>query len=144
MDKVVQRVPAELMGANKDDVAADPQHRGGADDREPLQQNRHPLDQKSTEPLRSFGFSGGQRKSDVVHLHDEGHNAVHDDGDHERNDHHDDGALQETLVDDFLEGDDHDLGRENEVGADSSGNRGLFGLGTLHSHRHVVAVIVAL
>ena len=49
---VVGTVPAELVGADQQDVPADPEHRGGADHGQPSQQLRHAGDQPAPDPLR--------------------------------------------------------------------------------------------
>ena len=67
----------------------------------------------------------GQRQPGVVHLHDEPDDAVHQHGDADRDDRQDDRPGHERLVDHLVQRDDHDLGRQDEVGADGPGRRCL-------------------
>ena len=59
-----------------------------------------------------------QPQADVVHLHDQGDDAVDAGGDRERDEHEDQRAREQRLVGDLVERDHHDLRREDEVGAD--------------------------
>src|SRR3546814_2029383 len=45
VDDVVGSIPAELVGADEEDVPADPEHRGDADLRQRGEQDRHGRDQ---------------------------------------------------------------------------------------------------
>ncbi len=54
MHEVVERVPPELVGPDEQNVATDPQHGGGTDDRERREQLGHAVDQRSADLLRRF------------------------------------------------------------------------------------------
>ena len=56
--------------------------------------------------------------------------------------HEDHAAGHERLVEHLLERDHHDLGRQDEVGADRPRDGGGLGVGALERHRHVVVVVV--
>ena len=69
------------------------------------------------QPLhRSAAFHHAQ--TDVVHLHDQSHHSVRDGGDEQRHNDEDRRPSGQRLVDHLLEGDHHDFGRQDEVGAD--------------------------
>ena len=51
VDQAVGRVPAEGVGPDEQDVAADPQHRDRADGRQRRQQFGHSGDQSMSDPL---------------------------------------------------------------------------------------------
>jgi hypothetical protein len=84
-----------------------------------------------------------EREADVVHLHDGAHEAVDDDRDQHRDDGEDDRPGDDGLVDDLLEGDDHDLGGEDEVRPDGAGDHRLLGLRPGGDGRHVVVLAAA-
>ena len=79
----------------------------------------------SPRPIRCAGGLSRLRhpQTDVVHLDDQGDDAVHDDGDHDGDDDEDDRPRHEPLVEHVLERDDDDLAGEDEVGADRPGDR---------------------
>ena len=52
VDQSVRRVPAECVGADQQDVAADPEHRDRADGRQRRQQFGHRGDQAAADLLR--------------------------------------------------------------------------------------------
>ena len=105
------------------------------------QQFRHALHEQPTDPLGRRLLALGKTQADVVHLHDQGHHAVHDDGDHDGDDDEDDRPLDDALVEHLLERDHHDLCREDEVGADRAADRLGFGVGALHHRRQLVGLV---
>jgi hypothetical protein len=52
VDQVVGPVPAQLVGPGQEDVTAHPEHRGGADHRQPGEQLGHTSYQHAAEALR--------------------------------------------------------------------------------------------
>jgi hypothetical protein len=83
--EAVRRVPSQLVRADDQDVAAHPQHRGDADGGqrgEHLGHARPGRAERAAPPLVPFSTN----QADVVHLHDQRHDAVHDRGDHDGND----------------------------------------------------------
>ena len=115
MDGRVQRVEAEFVGADEKDVATDPEHRDDADGGQERHDLGHEVDEETAELLALAALD--EAEADVVHLHDECHEAVDEhrdeDGYHGQNDR----ARDERLIGDRLQGDDHDLAGEDEVGA---------------------------
>lgn len=61
-------------------------------------------------------------QADVVHLDDDGDDAVHRDGEDQGNDDEDDQARHERLIGHLVEGDHHDLGGQDQVGPDRPGH----------------------
>lgn len=57
-------------------------------------------------------------QTDVIHLHDERDDTVDTDGDRNADDGEDDRATGQGLTGHLVEGDDHDLAAEDEVGGD--------------------------
>jgi len=118
----VEPVPAQVVGADQQDVAADPQHRHDPDRGEGGQDDRHRLDQACADALRQGRRATGEMESDVIHLHDQGDHAVHECCDRQGDDDQDDRPRQEWFVGHLVQRDDHDLGRQDEVGADRVGD----------------------
>jgi hypothetical protein len=84
-----------------------------------------------------------EAQPDVVHLHDGADDAVDDAiGDDQRDDDQDDEPRPERLVGHLVEGDHHDLGRQDEVGADRAADGHLL-LGVLTARRRRGVVVVA-
>ena len=52
VDQAVRRVPADVVGSDEQNVAADPEHRDRADGRQRRQQFGHRGDQAAADPLR--------------------------------------------------------------------------------------------
>ncbi len=75
-------------------------------------------------------------RPDVVDLHDQRDHAVDQQRDADGHHHQDHRAGEEGLVGDLVEGDDHDLGRQDEVGADRALDHLV--LRGLRGHRVVV------
>ncbi len=71
VNEVIGRVPAEVVRADEQDVAADPDHRGDADDRDHREQLRHRTDQAHADLLRRRRRSLAEQQATVVHLHDQ-------------------------------------------------------------------------
>nr|BFE74393.1 hypothetical protein GCM10020092_076940 [Actinoplanes digitatis] len=115
---------------SQQDVTAHPQHRGGADHREHGEHPRHRLHQAAAE---GGGGAGAlcQAQPGVVHLHDEAHHAVDQDGHGDGDERQDRQARPERLVDHLVQRDDHDLGREDQVRAHRTGDQDLLVLGGL-------------
>ena len=63
----------------------------------------------------------GEVQADVVHLDDGGDHPVHRDGEDQGHDDEDDESRHERLVGHLVEGDHHNLGGEDEIGADRPG-----------------------
>ena len=59
VDDPVGPVPAELVGADEEDVAADPEHGGGADARQPGEHDRHGSHQ---EPAGALAFGRAEKE----------------------------------------------------------------------------------
>ena len=126
-------VTADLVEADQEDVATDPEHGERADEGDAGEQLRHEADHPETDPLGGPGVAPGQGEADVVHLHDQRDDAVDEDGDQHRDDGQHDRAHPDARVgvgaDDLLERDHHDLGAEDEVGAHGVGDGALLVLG---------------
>ena len=140
---VVRRVPAELVEAVEHDVPTDPEHRDDADDRDDREQPRHRGDQAAADLLGEARAALGQVQADVVHLHDHADHAVHGDGDHDRDDDQDHEPAEERLVGDLVERDHHDLGGQDEVGADRAGDHLLLGVLARSGEGYGVVVVPA-
>ena len=126
--EAVGRVPAERVGAEEQDVAADPQHRDGADDRQRDEQFRHRRDQAAADPLgelrRALREASPTSSIFTIRATTPYTAAVMTNGD----DDEDDQARPERLVGHLVERDDHDLGGQDEVGADRSRRHLLLGV----------------
>ncbi len=57
VNQTVRRVPAEVVGPDEQDVAADPEHRRGADHRQRREQFGHARDQAAADALRELATS---------------------------------------------------------------------------------------
>src|SRR5699024_7991845 len=130
VDETVQGVETELVGADEDDVPADPEHGEGDDDREQGEQLRHGSDKEPSEPLRTGSGPVRQMQTDVVHFDDEGDHTVDADRDRQGHDDENEGSAEQRLSGDLVEGDDHDLAAEDEVGRDRRPNDLLLRRGT--------------
>ena len=64
-------------------------------------------------------------EADVVHLHDQADDAVDADRDRERDEDEDERAREQRLLGHLVERDDHDLGGQDEVGADRAADQAL-------------------
>ena len=122
VNEAVEGVEAEFIGADEDDMASDPQHGEGADDGEEREQLRHGLDEESSELLLSGGVLPRHMQTDVIHLHDERDDTVDTDGDRKADDGENDCTARQGLTGHLVEGDDHDLAAEDEVGGDGRPN----------------------
>ena len=69
-------MPADLVEADEEDVAADPQHRERADERDGREQARHRGDEREPDALGGLGGLLREVEADVVHLHDQRDHAV--------------------------------------------------------------------
>ena len=114
------------MQAVQDDPAANPQHGDGPDEGQRRQQVGHRIDEKLAERLRPLRGFLAQVQPDIVELHDQRHRAIdhqrHGDADNRQHARADDKILGR----DFVQRDRHDLGRQDQVGADRPGNALLF------------------
>ena len=81
-------------------------------------------------------------QTDVVHLHDESDDPVDRGGDEQRDHHERGGPHDERLVDHLLEGDHHDLRREDEVGPHGTRDDRVLGLLAPQRDRDVLGVLV--
>ena len=142
MDQSVGRVPPEIVGPDEEDVAADPEHRHRADDGQGVEDPRHRPDQPRPDRPRQARASLGQGQPDVVHLDDERDDAIHAGSDDEGDEDEDEQPSDEGLGGHLVEGDDHDLGREDEVGPDRAGDHGLLMAGAFGGDRDLVAAAV--
>ena len=107
-----------------------------------LEQLRHALDEEPPDPLARRRVALGETQTDVVHLHDQCDDAVDDRRDHECDDDENDRSLHDRLVEHLLQGDHHDLGREDEVGSNGAGDGLGLGLGPQHHGRQLLVVAV--
>ncbi len=134
---------SELIEADENDVAADPEHRERTDDRQCLEDDRHGLDQAFTELLRGLRRPLRHGETDVVELHDEANHAVDECRDRHCDDCQHSETRPERLVGNLLEGDHHDFGGEDEVGADRADDHLLLMVRTLLDHRLFLLWVVA-
>ena len=83
-----------------------------------------------------------EHQTDVVHLDDDRNDPVDDRGDQHGDDHQDDRALRQAFVEHLLEGDHHDLRRQDEVRAHGPGDHLGLRFRPLDDRREVVVAVV--
>ena len=132
LDAVGDRRPAILLQPVQHDPAADPEHGGGADQAQELEEGRHHADDAAADGAGHGLAAAGQRHADIVGLHDHRHGAIDQnrdaDADHGQHEH----PGPERAAGDRAQRDRHDLGREDEIGADGATHAPiLLALGTL-------------
>ena len=66
-------------------------------------------------------------QADVVHFDDDGHDAVHRNGEENGDNDQDDQPRHERLTGHLVEGDHHDLGGQHQVGPDRPGHQDILG-----------------
>ncbi len=115
---VRQGVQAERFEAVQDDAAADPEHGGGADQAQETQEGRHGADDGAADRAAHRTAAIGECEADVVGLHDQRHHAIDQKRDDQADDGQDDRLGDERARGDTGKRDRHDLGREDEIGAD--------------------------
>ena len=125
LDRHGRPVQPQRMGAVQQNAAADPQHGRGADHRQGAHHHRHAFDQTPPQGANATVGPLGQAQTDIVHLHDQADRAIDDDG-HGDADHGKHGGLgQDRLRRHIGQGDGHDLGRQDQVGAHGARHRRL-------------------
>ena len=93
-----------------------------------LQQLRDHVDQAAADGSRAAPPPLGQVQADVVELHDQADRAIDPDGDDDADGGERDRAHPEAEVGQLRERDGHDLGRQDEVGADGARDLALLEL----------------
>ena len=133
----------EFVQAMDDQAAADPQHRGGAHDRQYAHQDRHRLDQAAPDRTGHGGGAGGQMEADIVHLHDEADNAIDARGNQDGDDDEDERLFPDRFGCDGAERNGHDLARQDEVGADRARHFLVFKFGRVKGFQRFLGDIMA-
>ena len=101
---------------------------------------RHAANEASADLVGEARRRLGDLQSDVVHLHDQSDDAVDDHGDDDRHDGKDHQSAPEAFACDGVECDHHDLGGQDQVGADGARNHCFFVARMLVSGLVVVTV----
>jgi hypothetical protein len=109
-----------------DDAAADPDHRRRADDGERAQDVGHGFDEAAAERAEGGEAVLCQMIADIVELHDQRDEAVDADCYRECDEDQRRRLRPDRPARDFGERDRHDLTRQDEIGADRTGDLGLF------------------
>jgi hypothetical protein len=122
VDAVAEAGKAVLLQPVDDDAAAYPEHGGGADDGQELEQDRHAQHEAAAEGAATGRLAAGQRHAEVVGLHDQGHDPVDGGGDADPHDGRTTAWVTSEVAGDARQGDRHDLGGEDEVGLDRAGD----------------------
>ena len=107
----------DAVGKN---ATADQEHRQGAEDRQPLHQQRCALEQSSAQGLCQAAVLLRQVEPQVVELDQPRHQAVDTHGDQQADGYQHRDLLAQGGGADGAQRDDNDLRRENEVGADGA------------------------
>ena len=109
-----------------DDVAANPEHRHHAHGAEHLQKHRHAQhDAAAHGPHRPMP-GAGQQGAEIVSLHDECNRAVNPDRHAQAHQPYHHRLQPQGPAGERCQGDSHDLGRQNEVGADGAADAFVF------------------
>ena len=119
LDGVVQRVETHLGEVGRQDMTADPQHRHGPDDPDAAEEGRRRRHDRAAQRADGAGAAlSGQVRAGVVELDESRHQAVDGEGDEQGDEDQHDDAPHGGLPLDLGQGQQHDLGGQNEVRGD--------------------------
>ena len=131
-EDVVEDGHADLGEVGDDQVAADPQHRDRADDTDDAEDVRHDAHDRAADVVDGPGAvvlgvqrAASQTRPEIVGLHEQCDEAVHEERHEERDPDEDGDAHDASLAPQAGHGHEHDFGAEDQVGAGRGGDDAL-------------------